>query len=348
MSLFIVFAILLTACAVALIVLPLLRQSAERPNAPIAATFMAVALPALVLLLYVSVSNHSWTASPPANSGAPAGTPAAASLNQAVATLEERLRREPGDAAGWLLLGRTYFELQDVPKARAAFARALELDASTEAKLGVAEADILMDRNNLSGEAGRVVEEVLRLEPDNQKALFYGGLVASARQDLATLRQRWERLLAQSPPPAVREMLEEQLAMLAPETSAPVNTAPISPSDDGINVRVDIAANLAQKIKPGAMLFLVAREPDKPGPPVAAVRQGSADFPTLMRISDANAMIAGRSLTAIDRVHLVARIANGGDPIAQSGDIFGEVYWTRAADNGQSAEVSILMDKVVE
>ena len=352
MSLFIIFAILLTACAVALIVFPLVRQSEQRPNAPVAATMMAVALPALVLLLYVSVSNYSWDAQLPAAAGteAPANGPSAVALDQAVATLEERLRREPGDAEGWLLLGRTYFELQDVPKARAAFVQALALNGSVEAKLGIAEADIIMDRSSLTGDAGRLIEEVLLQEPNNQKALFYGGLVASERQDFVTLRQRWERLLTLSPLPAIKKMIEDQLALLEPEASSPatVKAAQTPAPGDGVNVRVDIAEHLAGKIKPGAVLFLVAREPDKPGPPVAAVRQGAAGFPTLMRITDANAMLPGKSLSAISRIHLIARIANGGDPIAQSGDIFGEVYWTRGDDDGQTGAVSILMDKVVE
>jgi cytochrome c-type biogenesis protein CcmH len=349
MTLFIVFAILLTAFAVALIVFPLLRQSDERPNAPVAATIMAIVLPALVLLLYVSISNHSWETQ---SSTAPAEASSAVALDQAVATLEDRLSREPDDVDGWLLLGRTYFELQDISKARSAFARALALDPSAEAKLGIAEADIMMDRSALAGDAGRLVEEVLLLEPRNPKALFYGGLVASVRGDFSVVRQRWETLLTLSPPPAVVNMIKEQLASLPAGAAGPAQvapeTAPSPSSGDGINVRVDIAQNLVEKIKPGAMLFLVAREPDKPGPPMAAVRQGASSFPTLMRITDANAMLPGKSLAAIARVHLVARIANGGDPIAQPGDIFGEVIWTRTDGDGQSPEVHILMDEVVE
>ena len=352
MSLFIIFAVLLTAFAVALVVFPLLRQTEERPNAPIAATVMAVALPALVLILYVSVSNHGWDKVLATGAGPTADAPSAGALDEAVATLEDRLSREPGDVAGWLLLGRTYFELQNFPQARSAFARALALNASTEAKLGIAEADILMDRNSLTGDAGRVVEEVLRQEPNNQKALFYAGLVASARQDFASLRQRWERLLALSPPPNVKQMLEEQLAMLPPgtpsSTEPPVDTAPVAAAGDGINVRVDIGDGLAAKIKPGAMLFLVAREPGRPGAPLAVVRQGAASFPTLMRITDANAMLPGQSLGALEQVHLLARIANGGDPIATAGDIFGEIRWTRSGDDEQSDPVSILMDQIVE
>ena len=79
-------------------------------------------------------------------------------------------------------------------------------------------------------------------------------------------------------------MLEEELASLpqSPGVSAGISPAPAA--GEGINVQVEIAANLIDKIKPGAMLFLVARVPDKPGPPLAAVRQGESSFPTVIRI----------------------------------------------------------------
>ena len=349
MSLFIVFAILLTASAVALVVIPLLRQTEQRANSPIAATVMAVALPALVLAFYVGISNYTWqTGSASVGVETGPGSPSAGDLSRAVTSLEDRLKSEPNDVDGWLLLGRTYFELQNFPQARSAFARALALQPSTEAKLGVAEAEILVDRNSLTADAGRLVEEVLQQEPNHQKALFYGGLVASARRDFDTVRQRWERLLTMSPPPNVRKMLEEQLAMLPASTNPPDDPPPDAASSGGINVRVDIAADLADKIRPGAMLFLVARDPGKPGPPVAVVRQGAAEFPSLLRITDANAMLPGQSLAALEQVHLLARIANGGDPIAQPGDIFGEIQWTRSGENTQANPISILMDKVVE
>ena len=345
MSLFVVFAIIMTAGAVALVVVPLLRDVDARPNSPVAATVMAISLPSLVLLFYVGVSNHDWNDSGAGSSVA--SNPSPGALDDAVASLEARLSREPQDLDGWLLLGRTYFELQNFPQAKAAFQRALDLGGGTDAKLGFAEAEILIDRNNLTGQAGRLVEEVLQAEPDNSKALFYGGLVASARQDFAATRRRWERLLELSPPNNVREMLEQQLAMLPPGPDQPVPAQSAPATDAGINVRVDIASELKSRIKPGAMLFLVARAPERPGPPVAVVRQGAAAFPTLMRISDANAMLPGQSLGQLERIHFLARVANGGDAIAKPGDIFGEVYWS-SENQDPDDPVSIVMNQIVE
>ena len=56
-------------------------------------------------------------------------------------------------------------------------------------------------------------------------------------------------------------------------------------------------------------------------------------------------MIAGRTLGGLDAVELVARVSNGGDPIASSGDLYGEATWN--ADDPERS-VQIVIDRVVE
>jgi cytochrome c-type biogenesis protein CcmH len=50
-----------------------------------------------------------------------------AMIRSMVARLAERLKSEPGDARGWVQLGRSYKVLGDMKQARAAYARALAL-----------------------------------------------------------------------------------------------------------------------------------------------------------------------------------------------------------------------------
>ena len=101
MNLFIFIAIVLTAVAVALVVVPLLRAGNEDNSAPLA-TVLAVALPALVLLAYMTASNYDWI-NPPGVEQAVAGE-----MSDAIVELESRLQREPENVEGWLLLGRSY------------------------------------------------------------------------------------------------------------------------------------------------------------------------------------------------------------------------------------------------
>jgi cytochrome c-type biogenesis protein CcmH len=244
-----------------------------------------------------------------------------------------------------LLLGRSYAQLGQQPEARAAYVRALDLQVSSEALLGVAEADIMQDRNSVVGPAGQLVEQALSLEPENPKALFYGGMVAMARNEPDVVRARWGRLIELSPPPNLKKILEEQLAMLP---GAPVAQPSVTLSEEGsgtISVDITLSPSLSEKIKPGAMLFLVARDPARPGPPVAAVRRSVVTLPTTIKISDSDAMLPGRSISGLSSVTLVARIANSGDPIAKPGDLFGE---TAYQNDGANPSSSITIDKIVE
>jgi len=346
MNLFVIAAVVLTGLAVATVVWPLLRKAGDAPAAPVAAFVLGLALPAAVLIIYLSASNHDWSVPPPANSTASTASGGVntmpSDIDEMVTNLENRLRAEPENVEGWLMLGRTYAQLQQVAESRHAYGQALSLDPSPEAKLGVAEADILLDRDNLMGDAGRLVEEVLEVEPQNPKALFYGGMVAMVRNDIDTFRDRWQRLLTLSPPDEIRAVIEAQLAMV---DAAPgqISTTEQNP---GISVSVSVSAGVAEQINPEAVLYLVARDPDRPGPPVAVVRHPAARLPTTLNISDSNAMTPGRLLSSLPRVQLIARITNSGKPVAQPGDLFGETAWIANKDGDEG--LSIVIDRVVE
>jgi hypothetical protein len=45
-------------------------------------------------------------------------------------------------------------------------------------------------------------------------------------------------------------------------------------------------------------------------------------------------------------VQLIARITNSGKPVAQPGDLFGEVAWIASKDGDEG--ISIVIDQVVE
>ena len=87
------------------------------------------------------------------------------------------------------------------------------------------------------------------------------------------------------------------------------------------------------------------RDGQNGGPPLAVIRRQASDLPLTLAISDADIMLPGKTLASLASAKLVARIANGGDPIARPGDIYGEAQWVRTGASG--SPVSILIDQVV-
>lgn len=350
MTAFAIIAAVLTILAVAVVAWPLLRGGADAQ--PVAATVTAIGIPAAVFVVYLLVSNHDWRAAPSAPAGQPASSMASASVEEAVASLERKLAANPDNEEGWILLGSSYLSLDRPGDAATAYQKALDISGgrSTAARLGLAESRIVQDPASLTGPVGEEIEAVLAEEPQNAKALWYGGMRSLARGDTATTRQRWQALLALSPPDQVRQVIEGQLAQLeggaGPVAAAtPAEAAPpaAAASGAGITVAVRVSDAVRDRVGASAPLFIFVRDGAAPGPPLAVVRRTAGELPLEVRITDADLMLPGRSLANVKAANLVARVANGGDPIAKPGDVFGEAQWQA----GSTGPVTILVDRVV-
>jgi cytochrome c-type biogenesis protein CcmH len=286
----------------------------------------------LALAAYFYVSN--WD---------PAVAERAAQSDEIVARLAERLESTPDDVEGWLLLARSYMTLGRYPQARAAYYQAWIRTPTPDddLKLSYAEAQILADRSALTGEAGRFVEEVLAARPGDQRALWYGGLVAleSGRND--AVRNRWGALLASNPPPEIAEVLRAQLASLGAASGDDANAAVAGPT-----IRLDVSlgpGRSVDQLAPAAQLFIFARAPEG-GPPLAVIRRPASEVPGQFMLSDANSMIQGRSLANFERLTVVARLSASGQPTEQPGDWFAQAE----VDPKATEAVALVIDQVVQ
>ncbi|MBV8341154.1 MAG: hypothetical protein JO173_02125 [Gammaproteobacteria bacterium] len=338
---FIVLAAALTVSGVIALAVPLLRRPAGGSVPPAHWTALAVAglLVAGSAILYVTWSNWRWRAPLPADSP-----------QSMVAHLARRLERDPQDLDGWLMLGRSYTVLQEYPLALRAFERADRLSGgkSADALTGEAEALALGDERELDGRAGRLIEQALVVAPDSGRALFFGAAVAARRGDLRLARERFAKLLSTNPPPAVRPVIEQQIAALDEKLAAPAaqsgSSAGVSGSSGApspiVRVNVTVAPALGA-VTPRAPLFVFVRDPGRGGPPLAVKRLESR-FPQAVALSASDSMIPGHSFAAGQSVEVVARIARSGSPTGASGDPFGAVTYRV----GRDELVSLVIDRL--
>jgi len=89
-------------------------------------------------------------------------------------------------------------------------------------------------------------------------------------------------------------------------------------------------------------LFVIARRGEG-GPPLAVVRRPVSSWPIAITMTDADAMTPGTSLASAGPVHLIARISRSGQPVAASGDPYGEVSYDFTATN----PVTVTIDRIV-
>ncbi len=343
---FIVACIVMAAVAIGLVVRPLLRHAPEGPSQPAkwAAVATAIVVPVLAALLYSSITTWKWGEQP--SRATQAGNAASPEIEGMVKQLEERLQREPGDAEGWVMLGRSFVMLGRYPRAVDAFQQAYDLSKgeNVPAITGLAEALVLVDESSLTGRAGELIESALEKSPREPRALWYGSLAALSSGKLGLARDRMQLLLEQNPPEQVRTVLEAQIADINAQLgTAPAAVEAAAPANaPTVQVAVSLAPDIASQVKGPMSLFVLARTAEG-GPPLAVVRLSSEQLPLNVELSDRNAMIAGRGLSSVPRAQIVARISKSGSPQAQSGDLYGEADYVVQAGPGS---VKIVIDRV--
>jgi cytochrome c-type biogenesis protein CcmH len=128
-------------------------------------------------------------------------------------------------------------------------------------------------------------------------------------------------------------------------SSAPAGGEAAAAAGPGaVQIRIKLAPSLASQVPAGAPLFVLARDPGNPGPPLAAKRLAGVQFPYDLVLSDADAMAAGRTISSAKNLTIVARFSKSGMPMASSGDLYGEVGYDPAKGKGS---VEITIDKTV-
>ena len=338
MTLFIAICAVFIAGAIGLIAWPLLRRTISREDAHragVSAAIVAAAFPVAAFLIYFTLSNWDWRApvEPP-----PAAAP---DLQRVIAELQKRLASQPADVEGWKLLGRSATVLGDYPLARRAFGEAYTRTQGSDADavVGYAEVMILMDEREIDGEAAQLFERALEMAPDNARALWYGGIVAYRRGDMTLAQQRWIELQDHDLPADLRQVLAERLAQIERAEGKPAASADAAPPTSAIDLTVAIDPALAARVPANATLFVIARR-GSGGPPLAVQRRPVGPWPVSLRLSDADAMLPGITLAGAGPVTLVARISLSGQPIASSGDLFGEVGYDFASARPASLTIN--------
>ncbi|SEQ61029.1 cytochrome c-type biogenesis protein CcmH [Solimonas aquatica] len=275
-----------------------------------------------------------------------ANDPAAAEqqmVRNLVDELEQRLKAQPEDAEAWAMLGRSYMVLQRAGEAEKAYARANLLSAAQpqpEWLVAQGEAHGIADGRHELGSVRALFEQALKLQPDNAKALFYGGAAALQAGDVQAAYERWLKLRAQPLPEGVAQALDAQLPELAKRAGRSLPAAPATPAAVRLTVKVSLAEALRAQLKPGMTLLVFAKAKDGPAMPLAVKRIESPQLPLSVVLDDSLAMMPSMKLSAFSDWEVTARLTTGAGAQALSGDLEGR-HAARRAEAGKPLELLI-------
>lgn len=323
---------------------------------------VAVIVPVMAFGIYMQIGAPQYLDVAGGNAGRVAAHGAAdsemPSVEELVATLEQKLEEEPDQAEGWYLLGRTYMSMQRYEDAVTAFAKVNEMMPDQPAILiSLADATAMTQGGRIAGAPAELVAKALVLDPDNLTALWLAGKAEAEAGNNAEAVKYWRRVeaLSQDDPATLAEIRSqiaaaEQAGGLSPaaepEAAEAPPPAPATPETGGVAITVDVAldATLAAQANPGDTVFVFARALEGPPMPLAVARHTVAELPLRVTLTDAMAMMPQMKLSNFPAVRVSARVSRSGDAMTRPGDLVSEDTRVEIAS---SSSATLVIDRAV-
>jgi cytochrome c-type biogenesis protein CcmH len=353
--------------------------AATASRAPwIVAIAIVAIVPAAALVAYLAVGNPQAL-----DAGGARPRMTESEVVSMVERLAERMKSDPSDPQGWLLLGRSWSALQRYQESADAYAEAVKrMPGNADALADWADALGMAQGRKLAGKPTEIIGQALAADPSHPKALALAASAAMERGDNKAAIRYWQSLLALVPPgsedaqgiaativelggtPTTGAPPAAGASSTAGSSSAPAPAAAARPATPPTEVasarpaapptelasarsritgRVEIAPALAARVPPDATLFVYARAAQGSRMPLAIVRRAARELPFEFALDDSMAMAPGATISSAREVVVEARVSASGSATAAPGDLSG----VSAAITPGTSGVRISIDRVV-
>lgn len=159
---------------------------------------LLILLPTLALVSYGILGNPR-ALDPAQTTARPQMTPE--QIDGMVAKLAERMKANPDDLPGWVMLGRSYKTLGRYAEAVEAYSKAEKLiDEDPNLLASYAETIAMANGKGLKGKPAQLIAKALKLDPKHAHSLFLAGAAAMEAGNNKQGIAYWEALLPQVEP----------------------------------------------------------------------------------------------------------------------------------------------------
>jgi len=321
------------------------ETASERGSGRIPAAVTAVAVPVIAVSLYlglgsVELIDHPTTQTTQAT---PSESAQLQSIEKMVTGLAERLKQNPNDSEGWVMLGRSYTALRRFGDAEQAYAKAYTLIGDDPDFLAdYAEILAMNADNQLQGPPMRLLQTALKKNSKHIKSLWLSGHGELQMGNRKKAVAYWKKLVTVLPKDdeAVATVQQYIAQVEGQPAQAPQPVAKTA----SLTVQVSLQPALAKKLKPDHVVFIYARAAQGPRMPLAIIRKQVKDLPVTVTLDDSMAMTPQMTLSQFEQVVVGARVSMTGNAIAQSGDIQGV---SGAISSASKQPISIIINSVV-
>lgn len=283
-------------------------------------------------------------------------------LGKMAESLAQKLKDQPDNLQGWVMLGRTYRTLEKFDAAVQAYDRALKLSADDDLKLERVEVLAMKSQGNFEGEPWAVIRDILQRDPLHYNALLMAGSASYAHEKFADALKFWQQarkaLDANNPDvPSLEDAIanvQQKLGMPvkplvgvpAPEksasssaTGASAGSAAASSKGMTVSGQVTLSKAFQSKVKPSDVVFIYATPANGERMPLAIFKTTVAQLPMAFTLDDSTAMTPERKLSGVAEVWVKVRVSKSGNAMPQSGDLSGALGPVKVGSQGLKLEI---------
>ena len=317
-----------------------------------AAITVMLLVPLLAVFIYLikgtpaALSPDKITVAEQAGKG-PAHAVTAEQINAMVQGLAARLEKNPQDADGWRMLGRSYVALGRYQDAIGALDKAVAMIPNDPDLLAdYADALAMTSGQTLKGKPMEMVNRALKLDPNHEKSLWLAGTAAYNDGNYPGAIAYWNRLLKQMTPGSkesqqVMSIIAEAQDLASGKTPAPVAQATSTEASTAkVAGVVSLSPDLAGKVAPTDTVYIFAKAAQGPPMPLAAFRAQVKDLPIKFDLDDSMAPTPMAHLSDFSQVIVGARISKSGNPMPQSGDLQGLSNVVQVGSSGLQVNIN--------
>lgn len=248
----------------------------------------------------------------------------------------------------WYLMARNLVMLGQMPEAASAFDRAARFMESPQDKAAVlgqyAQAQYIASGQELTDEVMEIITQAQRLNPREMTILQLLGADAYVNQEYQSALTYWQQVLTMMPAGPDSQFIREMMADAESRMGSQDSDSDIA----GPQVAVNLSASQDIIVSARTRVFVSAQQADgSAGPPLAVRVLQFSDLPTVVTLSDADA-VGPFALSSAESVSIVATISLSGSADVARGDYQGRSEIIRLpVDSGEPVSVSLQISDVV-
>ncbi|WP_251371247.1 c-type cytochrome biogenesis protein CcmI [Polynucleobacter sp. TSB-Sco08W16] len=265
-----------------------------------------------------------------------------AGVEKMVAEFALKMEKDPDNLKGWAMLARSYRILGRNQDAANAYARAGSfINDDPELLAEYADTLVSVSNGNFSGKPLALINQALKIDPNNLLALWLSGSASFAAQNYKAAVQAWERLANQLPPGSEEARAIQGSIAEARSKGGLTGTIASVGGSKGISGKIELSAELKSQVKPSDTVLVIARQPGE-RMPVAVLKVAVGDFPMNFALTDALAMNPNMPISKLSEVAIEVRISKTGMAKPEAGDLMSSVQTVKVGSN----QVKLLINQV--